>query len=160
MSMNLYQETDEQAGDSHRGWLSADTAAQRLHISSLDISRSHLAVALGTLLWVSLLGLGRGTQKSPAMLWFCERLPHWGLLWRTAGSIWCVKLRWRSSMVFFGLMPYAWRHGYGMEGTPEVLLWTWMELTHRPEANWQQRLQRSHYLPKKSHIHGCIKTCK
>lgn len=58
MSINLYQETDEQAGDSHRGWLSADTAAQRLHISSLDISRSHLAVALGTLLWVSLLELG------------------------------------------------------------------------------------------------------
>ena len=48
------------------GWLSNGTAAQTLWISSLEIFRSCLAVSLGTLLWVSLLGQGL-SQMDPEL---------------------------------------------------------------------------------------------
>lgn len=64
----------------HRGavW----TGTQRQHFCAMQVAehwhRSCLAMAMGTLLWVSLLeqGLGRAAQRAlpaSAMLWFCNR---------------------------------------------------------------------------------------
>lgn len=62
-------------------FLSVPLVAQRgCGVSSFEISRSHLDVGLGTMLWVSLLdqGLGQMDPEGPAslshavILWFCD----------------------------------------------------------------------------------------